>query len=70
MPPKLPLYRSLYAQVLAGIALGILLGLVAPETGAAMRPLGDGFIKLIRMLIGPIVFTTIVVGVAQVGEMK
>ena len=68
--PGAPLYRSLYAQVLAGIALGILLGLLAPETGAAMRPLGDGFIKLIRMLIGPIVFTTIVVGLAQVGEMK
>src|SRR4029450_8776095 len=67
---KGPLHRSLYAQVLAGIALGILLGLLAPETGAAMRPLGDGFIKLIRMLIGPIVFTTIVVGLAQVGEMK
>src|SRR5688572_3644622 len=68
--PRAPLYRSLYAQVLAGIALGILLGVLAPETGAAMRPLGDGFIKLIRMLIGPIVFTTIVVGLAQVGEMK
>ena len=68
--PKPPLYRNLYAQVLTGIALGILLGVVAPETGAAMRPLGDGFIKLIRMLIGPIVFTTIVVGLAQMGEMK
>ncbi len=68
--PKAPLYRSLYVQVLAGITLGILLGVLAPETGAAMRPLGDGFIKLIRMLIGPIVFTTIVVGLAQVGEMK
>jgi aerobic C4-dicarboxylate transport protein len=68
--PRAPIYRSLYAQVLAGISLGILLGLVAPETGAAMRPLGDGFIKLIRMLIGPIVFTTIVVGLATVGEMR
>jgi aerobic C4-dicarboxylate transport protein len=67
---KSPLYRSLYAQVLAGITLGIVVGLLAPETGAAMRPLGDGFIKLIRMLIGPIVFTTIVVGLAQVGEMR
>src|SRR5262245_66686477 len=67
---KVPLYRSLYAQVIAGIALGIVVGLVAPETGAAMRPLGDGFIKLIRMLIGPIVFTTIVVGLAHVGEMR
>ena len=67
---KGPLYRSLYAQVLAGIALGIVVGILAPETGAAMRPLGDGFIKLIRMLIGPIVFTTIVVGLAHVGEMR
>ena len=45
-----------------------MVGLLAPETGAAMRPLGDGFIKLIRMLIGPIVFTTIVVGLAHVGR--
>src|ERR1044072_4669786 len=65
-----PLYRSLYAQVLAGIALGIVVGLIWPETGAAMRPLGDGFIKLVRMLIGPIIFTTVVVGLAQMGEMR
>jgi len=64
------LYRSMYAQVLVAIALGILLGIVWPEGGAAMRPLGDGFIKLIRMLIGPIIFTTIVVGLAQAGAMK
>ena len=70
MPNKLPLYRSLYAQVLFAIAVGIGVGLIWPETGAAMRPLGDGFIRLIRMLIGPIVFTTIVAGLAQVGEMK
>ena len=70
MANKLPLYRSLYAQVLAAIALGIVVGLIWPETGAAMRPLGDGFIKLIRMLIGPIIFTTIVVGLAQMGEMR
>jgi aerobic C4-dicarboxylate transport protein len=70
VPNKPPLYRSLYAQVLFAITIGIALGLISPETGAAMRPLGDGFIKLIRMLIGPIVFTTIVAGLAQVGEMK
>ena len=70
MPNKPPLYRSLYAQVLFAIAVGIGVGLIWPETGAAMRPLGDGFIRLIRMLIGPIVFTTIVAGLAQVGEMK
>ena len=71
MPPqKPPFYHSLYIQVLAGIVLGVLVGLIWPETGAAMRPLGDGFIKLIRMLIGPIVFATIVVGLAQVGAMR
>ena len=57
-------------QVLIGIAAGVLLGFVAPETGAAMRPLGDGFIKLVKMLIAPIVFSTVVVGIAQMGAMK
>ena len=65
-----PIYRSLYAQVLAGIVLGVILGVVAPETGAAMKPLGDGFIKLIKMLIGPIVFATITVGIARMGAMR
>ena len=65
-----PYYKSLYIQVLAGIALGVLVGIVWPERGAAMRPLGDGFIKLIRMLIAPIIFTTITVGIAQMGHMK
>ncbi len=63
-------YRSLYAQVLAGIVLGVILGVVAPSTAAAMKPLGDGFIKLIKMLIGPIVFATITVGIARMGAMK
>jgi aerobic C4-dicarboxylate transport protein len=65
--PRVP---SLYLQVLVGIAAGALLGYVAPEYGAAMKPLGDGFIKLVRMLIAPIVFTTVVVGIAQTGAMK
>ncbi len=65
-----PYYKSLYVQVLAGIALGVLVGILWPEHGAAMRPLGDGFIKLIRMLIAPIIFTTITVGIAQMGHMK
>src|SRR4051812_12848771 len=63
-------YPSLYAQVLAGIVLGVILGVVAPETAAAMKPLGDGFIKLIKMLIGPIVFATITVGIARMGAMR
>jgi aerobic C4-dicarboxylate transport protein len=65
-----PFYRNLYVQVLAGITAGVLLGLVHPETGIAMRPLGDGFIKLVRMLIAPIIFATIVVGIARMGELK
>src|SRR5215510_8967093 len=60
----------LYVQVLIGIAAGALLGYLSPEYGAAMKPLGDGFIKLVRMLIAPIVFTTVVVGIAQTGAMK
>src|SRR5215218_914101 len=64
------LLKSLYVQVLIGIAAGILLGFVSPERGAAMRPLGDGFIKLVKMLIAPIVFTTVVVGIAHMGAMK
>ena len=65
-----PFYRSLYVQVLAGIILGVILGVVSPERGAAMRPLGDGFIKLIKMLIAPIVFATITVGIAKMGGLR
>jgi aerobic C4-dicarboxylate transport protein len=64
------LLKSLYVQVLIGIAAGVILGFVAPEQGAAMRPLGDGFIKLVKMLIAPIVFSTVVVGIAHMGAMK
>jgi aerobic C4-dicarboxylate transport protein len=64
------LFQSLYVQVLLGVGLGILLGTVAPEYGAAMKPLGDGFIKLVKMLIAPIVFCTVAVGIAQMGAMK
>src|SRR5829696_6457884 len=67
---RTPLYRNLYVQVLAGIALGVVVGVLWPEKGAAMRPLGDGFIKLIRMMIAPIIFTTIVVGIADMGNMR
>jgi aerobic C4-dicarboxylate transport protein len=62
--------KSLYVQVLIGIGCGVLLGYLQPETGAAMRPLGDGFIKLIRMIIAPIIFCTVVVGIAQMGALK
>jgi aerobic C4-dicarboxylate transport protein len=71
--PTMPwrnVWKSLYLQVLVGITLGVVLGYVWPQTGAAMRPLGDGFIKLIRMMIAPIVFCTVVVGIAQMSAMK
>ncbi|MEQ1868769.1 MAG: C4-dicarboxylate transporter DctA [Vicinamibacterales bacterium] len=60
----------LYVQVLVAIAIGVVFGFLAPEKAAAMRPLGDGFIKLVKMMIAPIVFTTVVVGIAQMGAMK
>ena len=65
-----PFYTHLYVQVLTGIAIGIVLGYFWPATGAAMRPLGDGFIRLIRMIIAPIIFGTVVVGIARMGDMK
>jgi aerobic C4-dicarboxylate transport protein len=64
------LWKSLYVQVLVGITAGVLLGYYWPPAGTAMRPLGDGFIKLIRMLIAPIVFCTVVVGIAQMSALK
>jgi aerobic C4-dicarboxylate transport protein len=67
---KKPLYKSLYLQVIAAIIVGILLGYFFPETGAAMKPLGDGFIKLIKMIIAPIIFCTVVVGIAGMENMK
>ena len=63
-------FKSLYFQVLVAITIGVLLGHFFPETGAAMKPLGDGFIKLIKMIIAPIIFCTIVVGVAGMEDMK
>ncbi len=64
------LFSNLYVQVLTGIVLGGLFGVVAPEQAATLKPLGDGFIKLVRMLIAPVVFTTVVVGLAKMGAMK
>jgi len=67
---KKPLYRSLYFQVIVAIVIGVVLGHFWPETGAAMKPLGDGFIKLIKMIIAPIIFCTVVVGIAGMEDMK
>lgn len=65
-----PFYKILYLQVLFAIAIGILIGHFYPETGTALKPLGDGFIKLIKMVIGPIIFCTVVTGIAGMQSMK
>jgi aerobic C4-dicarboxylate transport protein len=64
------LYKSLYFQVLVAIAIGILLGIFFPTIGSQMKPLGDGFIKLIKMMIAPIIFCTVVLGIAGMEDMK
>lgn len=61
---------SLYVQVLVAIGLGVLLGWLRPDWGTSMKPLGDAFVKLIKMLIGPIVFTTVAVGIAGMKDLK
>ncbi len=63
-------YQYLYAQVLTAIACGILLGYYYPDAGVAMKPLGDGFIKLIKMIITPVIFCTVVTGIAGMEDMK
>ena len=68
--PKLPLYRSLYFQVICAVVAGVLLGHLYPSVGADMKPLGDGFIKLIKMIIAPIIFCTVVIGIAGMEDMK
>jgi aerobic C4-dicarboxylate transport protein len=65
-----PIYSHLYVQVLIGITIGVILGYFWPGAGAAMKPFGDGFIRLIRMIIAPIIFGTVVVGIAKMGDMK
>ena len=67
--PK-PWYRILYVQVLVAVLLGIALGALFPDAGKALKPLGDGFIKLVKMMIGPIIFCTVVHGIASVGDIK
>ncbi|ADJ64114.1 dicarboxylate/amino acid:cation symporter [Herbaspirillum seropedicae] len=67
---KPPLYKSLYFQVLVAIVIGILLGHFYPSTGEAMKPLGDGFVKLIKMIIAPVIFCTVVIGIAGMEDMK
>jgi aerobic C4-dicarboxylate transport protein len=68
--PHKPIYTNLYFQVLTAIVIGILLGYFYPKLGEQMKPFGDGFIKLIKMLIAPIIFCTVVHGIASMGDLK
>ncbi|MDN4575823.1 C4-dicarboxylate transporter DctA [Pandoraea cepalis] len=67
---KKPFYRILYVQVLIAIVIGIVLGHLKPDLAVQMKPLGDAFIKLIKMIIGPVIFCTVVTGIAGMEDMK
>lgn len=70
LAPRRPLWRQLYFQVLVAIVLGTLVGMLAPEAGVALKPLGDGFIKLVKMIIAPVIFLSIVTGIARSQELR
>jgi len=68
--PRRPWYTILYVQVLVAIALGVLIGHFFPKTGVALKPLGDGFIALIKMMIAPVIFCTVVHGIGSMRDLK
>ena len=70
MKTRTPIYRSLYFQVLVAVAAGILVGHYWPAFGASLKPLGDAFVKLVKMMIAPIVFCTIALGIANMSDLK
>jgi len=67
---KTPLYRKLYVQVLVAVALGAMLGHLYPDLSVYLKPYGDAFIKAIKVVVAPIIFTTIVVGIAKMGDIR
>ena len=67
---RTPIYKVLYFQVICAIIFGVLLGYFFPDVGAQMKPLGDGFIRLIKMIIAPVIFCTVVTGIAGMEDMK
>src|SRR5690349_20063132 len=68
--PRRPWYTILYVQVLIAIALGVAIGYFDPDVGKQLKPLGYGFIALIKMMIAPVIFCTIVHGIASMGDLK
>src|SRR5712672_3188748 len=69
-PARRPWYTVLYIQVLIAIALGIAVGHLCPDLGKQLKPLGDGFIALIKMIIAPVIFCTVVHGIASMSDLK
>ena len=69
-PSPRPWWAHLYVQVLAAIALGVAVGAFAPATGEALKPLGDAFVKLVKMVIAPVIFLTIVTGIAGLRDLR
>lgn len=69
-PERLPLYRQLYAQVIVAIVLGAVLGHLEPAFAESLKPLGDAFIKLVKMIIAPVIFLTIVTGIAGMSQLS
>src|SRR5262249_10584215 len=65
-----PWYKILYIQVLIAIFLGVLVGYLKPDLGKELKPLGDGFIALIKMMIAPVIFCTVVHGISSMGDLK
>ncbi|SFL23452.1 Sodium:dicarboxylate symporter family protein, partial [Mesorhizobium albiziae] len=70
LAPRKPLYAQLYVQVLAAITLGIALGHFYPEIGESLKPLGDAFIKLVKMIIAPVIFLTVATGIAGMNDLQ
>jgi aerobic C4-dicarboxylate transport protein len=66
---RTPLWRQLYVQVLVAIVLGLVFGAIWPKAGAALKPLGDAFVALIKMMIAPVIFCTIVHGISSMRDM-
>ncbi|MFZ4777468.1 MAG: C4-dicarboxylate transporter DctA, partial [Terrimicrobiaceae bacterium] len=69
-PGKKPWFRVLYIQVLIAVGIGILVGFFFPDLGKSLKPLGDGFVKLVKMIIAPIIFCTVVHGIASMSDLK
>ena len=67
--PK-PFYRQLYVQVLTAIIIGVAVGYLWPEVGASLKPLGDAFVKLVKMIIAPVIFLTVTTGIAGMSDLK